>query len=164
MGTAITKIATPTPQIARSLSPQELSEHRQKIASEVKTILSAYFQPHESEAIKAAQLAWWCDELQDWTHEQVVYGLRQWNRDNPRLRPTPGDIVCLLKRIRGQRESERMRANAPAKPEPEKERATPDQVAAILVEAGFKPKPLEGDIAARAMDRSISDNTEDGKG
>lgn len=142
MGTELAKIATPTPQISKSLSPQELSAHRQTIASEVKTILSAYFQPHESEAIKAAQLAWWCDELQDWTHEQVVYALRKWNRDNPRWRPTPGDIVKLLKMLRGMREAERMKATA-AKPEPEKERATPDQVAAILAEAGFAPKRMD---------------------
>lgn len=65
-------------------------------------VLSAYFQPHEDERIKAAQLAWWCDELEDWTQEQVVWALRQWNRDNPRLRPTPGDIVAVLKRKRGE--------------------------------------------------------------
>ena len=64
--------------------------------------MSAYFQPHEDERIKAAQLAWWCDELEDWTQEQVVWALRQWNRDNPRVRPTPGDIVVLLKRKRGE--------------------------------------------------------------
>lgn len=95
-------IPAPTPQIAKSLSPQQLDAHRAKIASEVKVVLSAYFQPHEDERIKAAQLAWWCDELEDWTQEQVVWSLRQWNRDNPRLRPTPGDIVALLKRKRGE--------------------------------------------------------------
>jgi hypothetical protein len=95
-------IPAPTPQIAKSLSPQQLDAHRAKIASEVKVVLSAYFQPHEDERIKSAQLAWWCDELEDWTQEQVVWALRQWNRDNPRLRPTPGDIVALLKRKRGE--------------------------------------------------------------
>ena len=99
---AIASIPTPTPQIAKSLLPQQLDAHRAKIASEVKVVLSAYFQPHEDERIKAAQLAWWCDELEDWTQEQVVWALRQWNRDNPRLRPTPGDIVAILKRKRGE--------------------------------------------------------------
>lgn len=145
MGTELTTmdVPSPTPLHAKSLSPQELSAHRQVIASEVKTVLSAYFQPHESEAIKAAQLAWWCDELQDWTHEQVVYALRKWNRDNPRWRPTPGDIVKSLKMLRGMREVERMKATA-EKPEPEKKRATPEQVAAILEAADFSPKRMTG--------------------
>ena len=87
------------------------------IASEVRVVLSAYFQPSEAEDIRAAQLAWWCDELQDWTREQVVYGLRQWNRDNPRARPTPGDIVAILKAMRGKAEAKRM---PPPQPEPER--------------------------------------------
>jgi beta-lactamase class A len=99
---ATSSIPAPTPQIAKSLSPQQLDAHRAKIAFEVKVVLSAYFQPHEDERIKAAQLAWWCDELEDWTQEQIVWTLRQWNRENARLRPTPGDIVALLKRKRGE--------------------------------------------------------------
>lgn len=66
-------------------------------------MLSAYFDPSESEEVKAGLLAWFCDELQDWKHEQVVWGLREWNRENPRRRPTPGDIVAILKRARGEK-------------------------------------------------------------
>lgn len=65
--------------------------------------MSAYFDPSESEEVKAGLLAWFCDELQDWTHEQVVWALRGWNRDNPRRRPTPGDLVGMLKRARGEK-------------------------------------------------------------
>lgn len=68
-------------------------------------VLSAYFQPHESADIQTAQLAWWADELQDWTREQVVWALRKWNRDEPRRRPTPGDILRLLKSKRGEVEA-----------------------------------------------------------
>jgi hypothetical protein len=101
-------IPPPTPQLAKSLSPQDLHEHRAMIASEVRVVLSAYFQPTEAEDVKAAQLAWWCDELQDWTREQVVWGLRKWNRESPRARPTPGDIVGILKAQRGKAEAARM--------------------------------------------------------
>jgi hypothetical protein len=91
------------------------------IASEVKVVLSAYFQPHEAEEIKAAQLAWWCDELEDWTHEQVVWGLRKWNRDNPRLRPTPGDIVAVLKLARGRKLVAQSRQAEPERPRHDEE-------------------------------------------
>lgn len=135
MGTQLTTangIPAPTPQVAKSLSPQELQEHRQKIAFEVRVVMTAYFQPSEDEPTKAAQLAWWCDELQDWMHEQVVWGLRQWNRDNPRTRPTPGDIVRLLKLTRGKRVVARLQQQK--QPEPPKETVTPEQMAEIRAE------------------------------
>ena len=138
------EIPAPTPQIARSLSPQALQEHRARIAFDVKTVLSAYFQPHEADEIKAAQLAWWCDELQDWTQEQVLWSLRKWNRDNPRLRPTPGDIVAILKDARG-------RKIAATLPKPELQPAPPrvsrEAAEAILSQYGYAPKrmPVDND-------------------
>ena len=144
MGTEIAKreIPAPTPQIAKSLSPQQLSEHRARIAFDVRTVLSAYFQPHEAEEIKAAQLAWWCDELQDWTQEQVLWALRQWNRDNPRLRPTPGDIVSICKKARGRK----IAATLPKQePEPERKPVDRETAAAILEQAGFAPKRMQPD-------------------
>ena len=90
--------------------------------------------------MKAAQLAWWCDELQDWTREQVVYALRKWNREKPRLRPTAGDIVSMLKKLRGEKEARKMIADRAAPQEPPKERISPDRAAEILAEAGYTPK------------------------
>jgi len=81
-------------------------------------MLSAYFDPSESDEVKAGLLAWFCDELQDWKHEQVVWGLREWNRDNPRRRPTPGDIVAILKRARGEKYAKQVAATKVADPAP----------------------------------------------
>ena len=142
MGTEITtrrEIPPATPQIARSLSPDQLSEHRRAIAFDVRTVLSAYFQPHEAEEIKAAQLAWWCDELQDWTQEQVLWALRQWNRQNPRIRPTPGDIVSICKEARGRK----IAAQLPKQDAtPERKPVDPETAAAIMAAAGFAPKRM----------------------
>ena len=133
------EIPHPTPQHAKSLSQQQLSDHRATIASEVKIVLSAYFQPHESDEIKAGQLAWWCDELQDWTQEQVVWALRQWNRENPRIRPTPGDIVGICKLARGRK----IAAALPKqKPEPERKPVDAKAAAEIMAKAGFSPKRM----------------------
>lgn len=97
-------------------------------------MLSAYFQPHEAEDVRAGQLAWWCDELQDWTREQIVWAFRKWNRDNPRLRPTPGDVVAIMKEARG-----RKIAAALPKPEPEpvREKISPERAKEILAAVGF---------------------------
>lgn len=123
------KIPAPTPQVAKSLSPQGLQEHRAKIAFEVKVVLSAYYQPHEAEEIKAAQLAWWCDDLQDWEQEQVVWALRMWNRDNPRVRPTPGDILAIMKEARGKKYAASVK---PSPPPQEPERVSPEAAAEIM--------------------------------
>ena len=129
------KVPPATPLLSKSLSPQELSDHREKIAFNVKVILSAYFQPHEAEEIRAAQLAWWCDELQDWTQEQVVWALRKWNRDNPRARPTPGDIVSIMKEARGRRIAAQLPKPSPdpIKPITQEERAHRAKVAAEIL-------------------------------
>lgn len=108
MTTALTTIPAPTPRLTQSLSQQEIQQHRERIAFNVRVVLSAYFQPNEPEEVRAAQLSWWADELQDWHLEQVVWALRQWNRDYPRLRPTAGDIVKILKNARGRKHAEQL--------------------------------------------------------
>jgi hypothetical protein len=105
-------------------------------------VLSAYFQPHEAEDIRAAQLAWWCDELQDWTREQVVWALRQWNRTQPRARPTPGDILAICKEARGKR----IAAQLPKQEQVEDRKPIDREAAArILAQAGFAPKRITQD-------------------
>ena len=133
-------LPAPTPQHAKSLSPQGLADHRAKIAFDVKTVLSAYFQPHEAEEIKAAQLAWWCDELQDWTEEQVLWALRKWNRDNPDKRPTPGHILAICKDARGRK----VAASLPKAPPAQLAPATPDMEAraALVAEVLGKTKRI----------------------
>jgi len=142
------KIDTPTPEVDKSMSPQELIDHRTSIAFEVKVVLSAYFQPSENEEIKSGQLAWWCDELQAWTIEQIVFALRKYNHDEPGKRPTPGHIVALLNRLRGQKIAKRLMAErlaASHKDEAQRDRpATAEQAAEIMRQAGFAAQKIEG--------------------
>lgn len=85
------------------------------------------------------QLSWWCDELQDWTLEQAVWGLRKWNREHPRSRPTPGDIVGILKAERGRQKAAEV-ADLTARPDTPREPASPEAVAEILARAGYAPR------------------------
>ena len=140
------ELPTPTPQVAKSLSPQDLQEHRRKIAFEVSVFfeVAGYWQKRadtqDEKNVSAASLAWWCDELQDWTIEQIVYSLRKWNRENPRIKATPGDIVGVMMDLRGRK----IAAQLP-KPEPEqpRERVTAERAADILRDVGFSPKRME---------------------
>lgn len=146
MTTALTvsEIPHPTPRLASSLSQDELERHRSQIGFEVRTVLSAYFQPQESDEIRANQIKWWADELQDWDIGQVVWGLRKWNRDHPRLRPTVGDIVALLKAERGRQHAKRVReqrqdVSRDDTPVSEEQRAQMAEMARKVTEA-FKEK------------------------
>ena len=142
MGTeiALRSIPAPTPQIAKSLSPQGLQDHRAAIAFEVKTHVKFY---ERDDRVVAAKIAWWCDELQDWTQEQVVWALREWNRESPRVDPSPGDILGLMKAMRGKREAEKM-ASLPKPPEPERTPVSKERAREIMEAAGFAPKAFPG--------------------
>ena len=129
--------------MSKHLSPQDLRAHRETIVSEVRVVLAAYFQPSESPDVITAQLAWWADELQDWTREQVVWALRKWNRDEPSRRPTPGHILAILKAARGKKAAERN--PAPKIEERKDPRVTADEASAILEEYNFAPKRFGGD-------------------
>lgn len=131
-------IPTPTPQIAKGLSPDQLAEHRDGIYSEVDAVLSAYPQRNDAPEIRAINRAWWCDELQDWTREQVVYALRKWNRDSPDWKPTPGNILRILKETRGQRAAERSKASVAEVAEVATPRVSPEAAAEIMAAAGFR--------------------------
>ena len=86
-------------------------------------ILQGYWQADLAPEMKAAVMADWSDELEDWTVEQVRWGLREWRRDNPRRKPNPGDVLAILKVQRGKVEAAKL-ASAP-RPDPFRSRGKP---------------------------------------
>ena len=132
-------LPAPTPQIAKSLSPQELQDHRAKIAFEVRTHIRWF---ERDERVIAARLSWWCDELQDWTQEQVVWALRKWNRDRPDTEPTPGHIVAIMKEARGRKIAAQLPKQETA---PERKPVDAATAAEIMARAGFGPKRMQAD-------------------
>lgn len=98
-------------------------------------ILQGYWQSMPAENIKAAMLADWADTLEDWTHEQVVWGLRKWRNENPSRKPNPGHILSILKEQRGKSEAAKMHK---PEPEPEREKVSDEARERILKEADVK--------------------------
>jgi hypothetical protein len=135
------RLPSPTPALGKSLSPQDLQDHRAKIAFECRVFFVAcnYWRGNEGAEVEAGVLAMWCDELQDWKQEQVVFALRQWNRDNPRLKATPGDIRSIMLRLRGEKEAARARSE-PEPQEPPREKMSAERAAEIMAQVGFRPK------------------------
>lgn len=108
-------------------------------------ILQGYWQAEMSPEVKAGVMADWADELQDWTIDQVRWGLRQWRRDNPRRKPNPADVLAILKDQRGKTEIAKLAALP--KPAPEvREVISGERSNAILAEVGFTVRRIEGAI------------------
>jgi len=70
--------------------------------------------------------------------------LRRWNLEHPRARPTPGDIVAILKAERGRQKAPQVAALS-AKPAPASYAITDEEKArraAVLAELGLRAKPM----------------------
>lgn len=136
------QLPSPTPCVSNSLSPQQLEAHRSRIAFSVEVILQGYWQADLAPEMKAAVMADWCDELEDWTVEQVRWALREWRRDNPRRKPNPGDVLAILKVQRGKVEAAKL-AMLPKPSDLPRQPVSPDAAAEILAAAGFTPRRIE---------------------
>ena len=126
------------------MQPHELEAHRLQISVTVETVLTGYWQDNLPPSLRAAVLADWCDELQDWRPEQVQAALRMWRRDNPDKRPNPGHISRLLKAERGKAVVARMQAQARA-PQPEPPRVSKERAAELMAQVGFVAKRMGGE-------------------
>lgn len=111
----------------------ELERHRANICLRMEAFLAnGYWQDlNMSEEVKTIILADWADALQDWSMDRIKAALITWQDDNPRLKPTPGDIKAILKaewgrekapEVRRLREADQ-RPQAVDRPDPERRRA-----------------------------------------
>ncbi|MBT0780556.1 hypothetical protein [Paracoccus sp. pheM1] len=136
------KLPPTTPCNVASMQPRELTEHRLAIGQAVEVILHGYWQPSESETLRAAVLRDWCDTLEGWKPDSVLAALRKWRNENPSKRPNPGHIVQMLKEAWGKKHVEQVRAALAGPVEPPKERISEDRRRAILAEVGLRD-PLQ---------------------
>lgn len=74
--------------------------------------MDSYWRDDLSQAKRAAILADWCDELEDWPVESIKGALRQHRREFPSKKPNPGHIYQRLAKAWGERNAEAVRAAA----------------------------------------------------
>ena len=66
--------------------------HAEWIAGRVQTLLSHYFQPDNPMDVQEAAIDDWIDALEPFSKSQIESACSAYIRDQPRRRPTPGDI------------------------------------------------------------------------
>lgn len=132
------KLPPTTPCNVASMQPHELTEHRLAIGQAVEVILHGYWQPSESETLRAAVLRDWCDTLEGWKPDSVLAALRKWRNEHPSKRPNPGHILAMLKESWGRRHADQVRAAMAPPVEPPKERVSPEAAKAIMAEMGVR--------------------------
>jgi len=108
------------------------TEHRTWIKGRAATLLAHYWREDDDPALLAAIGKDWADVLEGIPQEYVQRACIQYQRDEPRKRPTPGAVYQIARAL-----MPKPRIAQPS-PEPERTPATPEQAAAILEAAGFK--------------------------
>lgn len=119
-------------QTGFGLSSVARTEHRTWIKGRAATLLAHYWREDEDPALLAAIGKDWADVLEGIPQEYIQRACVQYQRDEPRKRPTPGAVyqiaVAMMPKPR----------IVQSEPEPQRTPATREQAEAILEAAGFK--------------------------
>lgn len=122
-------------------SSQVRRAHREWIAGRSFTLLSHYWRDDDSEALTAAMGKDWADVLEGLPQDAIQKACIQYQRDEPRRKPTPGAIYALARDAIPRPKLVRQ----PLPPEPVKERCDPKTAQEICEAAGFTPKRFGGE-------------------
>jgi hypothetical protein len=113
-------------------------EHREWIAGRALTLLSHYWRADDPVELTAAIGKDWADVLEGMPRDAIQKAAIQFQRDEPKRKPTPAAIYALAKVFIPKP----VRVETP---EPVRERVTAERAAQIMAEAGFRPKRFGGD-------------------
>jgi hypothetical protein len=122
-----------TGSVTPSASPEDIVDHRERIAFEVDIILQGYWSAPIDPMMRGAIYADWCDELERWSVEAVRWALREHRRKHPGTKPNPGHIWNILDgEDRRRRAKLKIRPPRDMTPERREPRASPEAVRRIL--------------------------------
>lgn len=125
-----------------SLQEQEArKDHREWIGGRAITLLNHYWRDDDPAEMGAAIGSDWADVLEGMTKDAIQKACIQYQRDEPRRKPTPGAIYALAK---AHMPKPAVVRSQPA-PETAKERCSPEVAQAICEAAGYTPKRFGGD-------------------
>lgn len=127
------------PSQAKSSAPslQERSEHRTWIKGRAATLLSHYWREDDDPALLAAMGKDWADVLEGIPQEYIQRACIQYQRDEPRRKPTPGAVYQIARALMPKP------APVPREEPPRDPPCTPEAAAEIMERAGFAVRRAE---------------------
>lgn len=133
------KLPPMTPIDRSSLGPSDLERHRAEILLSVETVLEGYWRNDMPKGLRAAVLADWCDELEEWPINSIRGALRKHRNEHPNKKPNPGHILALLKDAWGKHNAPIVREamRIAQQPAPPKERVSEERRDEILKQSGL---------------------------
>jgi hypothetical protein len=117
---------------------QARADHREWIGGRAVTLLSHYWRDDDPVELTAAIGRDWADVLEGLPQDAIHKACIQFQRDEPRRKPTPAAIYALARAFMPPP------VIVPKRPieEPARERMTADRANQILAEVGFRPKRM----------------------
>jgi hypothetical protein len=141
METDMTDIQRAPKSFAPSLA--ERTEHRTWIKGRAATLLAHYWREDDDPALLAAMGKDWADVLEGLPQEIIQRACIQYQRDEPRRKPTPGAVYEIAMQLMPRPKQVRIDHTTPMRDPADV--VTPEKAEAILREAGFRPKRFGGD-------------------
>lgn len=132
--------------LRRSLGSQALTEHRAMLALELEVLSKkvdrfGWDRDRNSPAHDRLVIDW-MDALQDYPLDEVRAACREAVKARPNHTPNEGHVLAEILKARAAF----VQMNRPApKPEPQRERPSPERAAEIMAEIGFRPKAFGGE-------------------
>ena len=131
--------------LSKSLDWRDLDRHRAMVALELEIMAKKMdrfgWDRDRGSIAHDRAISDWMDALQDFPLNEVQAACRAWVQDNPRRMPNEGDIRSKILAAR----SKHVATLPKPEPEPRRETVSAERAAAILAEAGFRPKTFGGD-------------------
>ena len=121
----------------------ERTEHRTWIKGRAATLLAHYWREDDDPALLAAMGKDWADVLEGLPQEIIQRACIQYQRDEPRRKPTPGAVYEIAMQLMPRPKQVRIDHTTPMRDPADV--VTPEKAEAILREVGFRPKKFGGD-------------------
>lgn len=126
-----------------ALSSPERTEHRTWIKGRAATLLSHYWREDDDPALLAAIGKDWADVLEGIPQEYIQRACIQYQRDEPRRKPTPGAVYEIARALMPKPRIIAPVIDHTTPMRPPEQRCSPEAAADILAKAGFKVRRFE---------------------
>lgn len=134
------------------LRSPERQAHRGWIGGRIVTLLGHYWREDDPTELTAALAKDWADLLEGYPRAAIEDACKSYLRDQPRRKPTPGDICNRAAAFQAIARRRRPKL----RPEPEPPACSAEAARDILARAGFTPKRMRA-LRRAPMARSVDE-------